>query len=464
MTTSIIILNVNQLAVTQQCIESIRQNTPEPYELIVVDNGSTDGTVEYLKGQVDIKAVFNSSNFGFGKGCNQGLEVASGDNILFLNNDTVVTVNWLGNMLRLLYSQQQIGLVGPVSNCVSGHQQINVTYAELSCLADFAREYCAKNAGGYRRVFRLVGFCLLVKKEVIDQIGGFDEMFGLGNFEDDDFCLRAVQAGFHLMIALDSFVHHIGQVTFNSVREAGFNRLMEENREKAIAKWGFNIANYLHNLQPETAAKLRGDDLHHNLHIYEARLEAGDEFAPLDLYDFANELLNHRQDEQAVEYYEKFLATGQGSIEDKITACGNVADLFLWRGDQENMKKYIFRSFEYDTPRAEFCCRLGFAALKAGNYKEAIVWYKIVAHLEMPADNCGPINQACWTWLPHLQLALCYDRVGKQELGYRHNEFARHFVPQDTRVLHNRTYFEDILGPTRTAEIDLQVQAELCQQ
>ncbi|EGW36167.1 glycosyltransferase [Desulfosporosinus sp. OT] len=461
MTTSIIILTVNQLAVTQQCLGSIRQNTPESYELIVVDNGSTDGTIEYLKSQPDIKAVFNSSNLGFAKGCNQGRELASGDNILFLNNDTVVTENWLGNMLRLLYSQPQIGLVGPVSNKANGHQQINVSYAELSGLVDFAREYCAKNAGCYRRVFRLVGFCLLVKKEVINQVGGFDELFGLGNVKDDDFCLRAVRAGYHLMIALDSFVHHIAQLTFNSIQEGSFKKLMEENQEKAIVKWGFNIGNYLDDLQTKIESKQDGKAPNRDLQSYESRLEVGEKLASQELYYFANELLNRRRYEQAVEFYEKFLATDQGEVEDKIAACGKVADIYLKLGDQESMKKYIFLSFGYDTPRAEFCCRLGFSALEERDYKAAIVWYRIATQLEMPTEYSDSVNKACWTWLPHLQLAVCYDRVGKLELGHRHNEFARNFVPQDNRVVHNRTYFKNILGPRRTAEIDAQVQAEL---
>lgn len=249
MKTSIVILTHNQLSLTQQCLTSIRRHTQEPYELIVVDNASTDQTPGFLKRQPDIKPIFNQENLGFAKGCNQGIKLATGENILLLNNDTVVTENWLRNMLRLLYSYQKIGMVGPVSNYVSGLQKINVTYRDLSGLDQFAQEYCKKNLGSFQRVYRLVAFCLLIKKAVLDDVGYFDEIFGLGNYEDDDLCLRTVMKGYSLMIARDSYVHHIGNATFNSIKGVSSIKLLKENRAKAIAKWGYDISAYLSGLK-----------------------------------------------------------------------------------------------------------------------------------------------------------------------------------------------------------------------
>ena len=83
--TSIIILTYNQIEYTKLCIESIRKFTPKnKYEIIIIDNNSSDGTVEWLKGQSDIKSVYNNKNLGFPKGCNQGIELATGENILLL--------------------------------------------------------------------------------------------------------------------------------------------------------------------------------------------------------------------------------------------------------------------------------------------------------------------------------------------------------------------------------------------
>ena len=115
--TSIIILTYNQLAHTKNCLASIRQFTrPEEYEIIVVDNCSTDETVAWLKQQKDIRAIFNNENKGFPAGCNQGIRIARGSEILLLNNDTIVTPNWLNNLKRALYSDASIGAVGPVTN------------------------------------------------------------------------------------------------------------------------------------------------------------------------------------------------------------------------------------------------------------------------------------------------------------------------------------------------------------
>lgn len=126
--TSIILLTYNELAYTQACIESIRRNTAQPYELIVVDNGSADGTRAWLAQQPDIQLIANETNLGFAKGANQGLQTATGVNLLLLNNDTVVTAGWLRRLLTHLHAAPSVGLVGPVSNCVSGPQQIPVPY------------------------------------------------------------------------------------------------------------------------------------------------------------------------------------------------------------------------------------------------------------------------------------------------------------------------------------------------
>ena len=94
MKTSIIILTHNKLEYTQLCINSIRDFTEVgSYEIIIVDNNSTDGTVEWLSKQPDILSIFNSENLGFPKGCNQGIEASTGDNILLLNNDTIATLD-----------------------------------------------------------------------------------------------------------------------------------------------------------------------------------------------------------------------------------------------------------------------------------------------------------------------------------------------------------------------------------
>lgn len=254
MKTSIIVLTYNQLALTKQCLESIWKHTNnECIEVIVIDNGSHDGTRDYLKQITSIKAIFNKTNEGFAKACNQGLEVASGDNILFLNNDTVVTNQWLEPMIKLLYQDDKIGMVGPVSNYVSGPQQVPVNYTNVEEIEDFSRLYCLQQRGRSKAVLRLVGFCLLVKKKVLDQVGGFDERFVGGSFEDDDLSLRVLQAGYQLKIALDSFVHHHGHATFTGNPDLSISQLYEENRQRFIDKWKVDVTTFFDS-QPQLTA------------------------------------------------------------------------------------------------------------------------------------------------------------------------------------------------------------------
>lgn len=239
--TSIVIVTHNQLQHTHACVESIRHLTDEPYELIFVDNASTDGTPEYLESIPGATVFRNAENRGFPAAVNQGIETSRGEQVLLLNNDTVVTTGWLRRMLAALHEDESIGLVGPLSNNVSGEQQIPVPYDDPAALDGFAWELSQANGGRRTDTDRLVGFCLMIKRAVIDAVGGLDEQFGIGNFEDDDFCRRAQQAGFRSVIAHDTFVHHVGGATF---RGAGvdFAALMEENRRKYEAKWSTVIA------------------------------------------------------------------------------------------------------------------------------------------------------------------------------------------------------------------------------
>ena len=234
--TSIIILTHNQVAYTRMCIDSIRRYTDEPFELIVVDNASDDATIAYLKSLDNVKLIFNQTNRGFPAAVNQGIELATGEYLLLLNNDTIVTTGWLQRMQEAMQRETNIGLVGPCSNNVSGPQQVDCQLADLTCLDGFDWERGKKFSNRTRESERLVGFCLLIKRDVIEKIGTLDERFGTGCFEDDDFCRRAIEAGFDNVIADDSFVYHFGSITFRN-SNVDFGKLMQENREKFEEKW-----------------------------------------------------------------------------------------------------------------------------------------------------------------------------------------------------------------------------------
>lgn len=237
---SIVILTFNQLKYTKECVESIRRHTPEPHEIVFVDNGSTDGTVKWLKQLIKenpaYKLIENKKNLGFAKGCNQGITASSGEHILLLNNDVVVTEGWLSGMLEPLNSSTDIGIVGPMTNNISGPQRVmDIDYSE-DRLDGYSASFRKHNR--HRRVSmrRIVGFCMLFKRELVERIGLLDEMFGSGNFEDDDYCLRATLAGYRNLIAGDVFIHHYGSRSFIGNR-IDYSSAMSKNRSLFSEKW-----------------------------------------------------------------------------------------------------------------------------------------------------------------------------------------------------------------------------------
>ncbi|HHE54857.1 MAG TPA: glycosyltransferase, partial [Caldithrix abyssi] len=218
---SIIMLTYNALEYTKKCVNSILQHTRISYEIIFVDNGSKDGTVEYLKelkGKFGhIKVILNSKNRGFAGGNNQGAKRARGQYLLFLNNDVLVSDGWLENLVQALEKDPQIGMVGPVTNYISGLQRLaNIPYKDDQGFHQFAARVYEINKNKITPRRRLAGFCLLMPKKLFEKVRGFDESFGTGNFEDDDLCLRVREKGFALMAHEGVFIHHYGSQSFKA--------------------------------------------------------------------------------------------------------------------------------------------------------------------------------------------------------------------------------------------------------
>ncbi len=238
--TSIIILTFNQLEYTKKCVESIKRCTPEQHEIIFVDNGSKDGTVQWLRKLVsennNYRLIENKENLGFAKGCNQGIKAARGEYIVLLNNDVIVTKGWLSGLIDCLKKAPNAGIIGPMTNNISGIQKIPVDYKDESSIENFAKRFRETWRGRRIPSRRVVGFCMLFRKELVDKIGLFDESFGTGNFEDDDFCLRAELAGYQNYIAGDVFIHHYGSRSFIG-NKIDYSALISGNRKKFDEKW-----------------------------------------------------------------------------------------------------------------------------------------------------------------------------------------------------------------------------------
>lgn len=237
--TSIIIPTYNGLHLLIPCVEAIRRFTEVPYEIIIVDNGSSDGTTEYgLREELILVAM--PDNTGFPAACNRGLSIASGDQLLLLNNDVIVSPRWLSNMLTTLYSSQDIGMVGPVTNYCSGRQQVDIQWEGLTEYYALAEQYNQSTPERWQEVPRLVGMCLMFKRKLFTELGQLDERFSPGHYEDDDYCYRARRRGYRLMICGDTLVYHAGSASFRQHHPDGWNSLIERNRGLFIEKWGID--------------------------------------------------------------------------------------------------------------------------------------------------------------------------------------------------------------------------------
>ena len=239
MATSIIILTFNKLEFTKKCIESIRKYTKnQSYEIIVVDNNSTDGTVEYLKSQTNLKVIYNKQNVGFPKGCNLGIGISKKENdILLLNNDTIVTSNYLENLNKCLNSDECIGAVGPVTNSSPYYQAVDVKFENSDQMQEIAKNINISNKELWEERQKLIGFCMIIKREALEKVGLLDEEFSPGNYEDDDYSIRLIKNGYRLILAKDTFIYHYGGASFENNNK--YISILQKNEKKFKEKWGF---------------------------------------------------------------------------------------------------------------------------------------------------------------------------------------------------------------------------------
>nr|WP_276563009.1 glycosyltransferase family 2 protein [Paenibacillus anseongense] len=199
-------------------------------------------------------------------------------------------------------------------------------------------------------------------------------------------------------------------------------------------------------LHSEIAVTHRKDKLHtdRNLQIYRKKLAGGETLSLRDQFYYANECREHGHYEEAVTYYEDFLQSPDGWLEDKIAASLHLATCYSHLGKRDEQLMALFKSFEFDTPRADCCCRIGSIFLEEQDYLHAIYWYESAAQLSKPKESMGFMDHSSWTWLPHVQLCLCYDRIGNLDKAKFHHDISYSYNPKHPSVIHNQRYFEQI--------------------
>jgi len=218
----------NKKELTRDCIESIIKNTSYPYRVILIDNASRSETKEYLEGlkqdnRLDVLLIRNEENVGYTAAVNQGIDTSDADFICIQNNDTIVTRGWLGEMVKIAGLKEEIGIVNPESNTLGRCPPDE----SVGGIEKYAEQFL-KCKGQYTELGAAVGFSFLMKRSVIDKIGGWDEVFSPGYFDDTDYALRAAKAGYKSVCAKAAYVYHVEHASF---RDKKLEEIFKRNEQ-----------------------------------------------------------------------------------------------------------------------------------------------------------------------------------------------------------------------------------------
>lgn len=240
---SVVLVVHNSWAHTQQCLHRLLQPGHYPnLEVIVVDNASSDQTSSSLRSLNHplIKVMTSAENLGFAAGNTLGCVQSTGDYIILLNNDTIVPDgSWISRLLRPFQEDDRLGMTGPMSNHVGNDQALDhfvgdaVQGAHPRWLNEFYEFYRRR----YRYTDLLGFFCVAIRRSVWERVGALDPAYGLGMFEDDDYCERVRNAGYRLAIVEDAFVYHHGSVTIKKLKDHVYHALWNKNKAYYEQKW-----------------------------------------------------------------------------------------------------------------------------------------------------------------------------------------------------------------------------------
>jgi len=229
----IIIPVFNQLDYTKRCIDSIIRNTVYPRNIIVIDDASGLETKNYLRELKQTGKIIlyeNQDNLGWVASVNKGIKNSAAGYICVMNNDVEVYPGWLSEMINAAKAKEKIGIVNPTWEIPKYFYGARV---------DFYHRVAARRCAEYIETDWARGFCFLIKRPVIDAIGGLDDAFSPGYYDDRDYSLRAAKAGFICIQALGSFVWHYKNISYKKkLGEKNFNKILAEKERLFRSRWG----------------------------------------------------------------------------------------------------------------------------------------------------------------------------------------------------------------------------------
>lgn len=222
----------NHPEMTRSCVNSIKKHTHFPYRIIIIDNASDEPTKQYLSSlkEEGEKAVVikNEENQGFIKAVNQGMRYSNAPYVCIMNNDTVATDGWLGESIAIFRKNDDIGVINPSSNT-------SCQFPGKLDIESYAKTLDAFK-GKYQELYTCRAFSMVVKRAVIEKIGYLDDSYGMGYFDDTDYCKRAQASGYRTVRAKASYVYHKESQSFSRIKEKSEIFLRNENR--FVSKWG----------------------------------------------------------------------------------------------------------------------------------------------------------------------------------------------------------------------------------
>ncbi|CAM4275175.1 glycosyltransferase [Paenibacillus alkaliterrae] len=182
-----------------------------------------------------------------------------------------------------------------------------------------------------------------------------------------------------------------------------------------------------------------------NMLIYQGMLGKGETLSNRQLLHYAMELFANGYYEKAIEIYQTIIDDSTGYFENKLESCDRIAYCYRELGNKEQELQFLLKTFKYDIPRADYVCRIAYFYQENGDFVKAKNWYELAIRLEKPKNRLFGVNNVAWTWFPHLQLAVCYGKLGQLEQAYERNEIAFSYAPNDPNILNNKKLLEQLL-------------------
>lgn len=237
MKVSIIMLAYNKLEYTKLAVDSLYKYTPNiNFDFISVNNGSSDGTEEYFNSLPNSKKINFKNNVGGDKAFNEALKLADGEYTVFLNNDIILTASWLENLINVMESNKKIGVVVPTCNSSSNYQTTPLYYTNTTMLQEAAKAFNISNPNKWEEKLRLMLYVAIFRTNELKDLGGLDEIYSPGGFDDDDLTCRYRRAGYKLILARDTYIHHYGSMTIGE----SYSKILGRNREIFKNKLGYD--------------------------------------------------------------------------------------------------------------------------------------------------------------------------------------------------------------------------------